>query len=79
MRQGELLALTWADLDLTVGKLQVRRALNRVPHKGIVMAELESISSRRCIQLTALAIDALKRHRHRQEEARRKAGTARSS
>lgn len=76
MRQGELLALAWADLDLTVGKLQVRRALNRVPHKGIAMAELKSRSSRRCIQLTPLAINALKGHRLRQEEARLTAGTA---
>jgi integrase len=76
MRQGELLALARADLDLSVGKLQVRRALNRVPHKGIVMAELKSKSSRRCIQLTPLAIDALKRHRLRQEEARWTASTA---
>ena len=76
MRQGELLALAWTDLDLTVGKLQVRRALNRVPHKGIAMAELKSTSSRRCIQLTPLAIDVLKGHHLRQEEARWTAGTA---
>ena len=34
MRQGELLALTWNDLDFTTGKLQVRRSLHRTRQTG---------------------------------------------
>jgi integrase len=33
MHQGELLALTWDDIDFTTGKIQVRRSLNRSSQK----------------------------------------------
>ena len=33
MRRGELLGLKWQDIDLTKGKLQVRRVLTRIPSK----------------------------------------------
>jgi integrase len=83
MRQGELLALTWEDIDFTAGKLQVRRSLNRSSQKqaGGVASELKTVSSRRCIQLTPMALDALQRHalqhKHLQEEAKREKGEER--
>lgn len=42
MRQGELLALQWSDLDLTYGKLQVRRTLLRVRGGKATVAEPKS-------------------------------------
>jgi integrase len=78
MRQGELLALTWDDIDFTTGKLQVRRSLNRSSQKqtGGVASELKTVSSRRCIQLTPMALDALQRHalqqKHLQEETKKR-------
>lgn len=74
MRQGELLGLTWADVDLTRGIVQVQRSLLRVPHQGVVLTELKTRGSRRRIELTGLAIESLTRHRLRQEEIRRSAG-----
>jgi integrase len=71
MRQGELLALKWSDLDLTYGKLQVQRTLIRVRGGKATVAEPKSPTSRRCIQLTQLAIDALQRHAQRQQAARK--------
>jgi integrase len=75
MRQGELLALTWNDLDFTTGKLQVRRSLQRTQQTGTVASELKTVSSRRCIQLTPYALEVLQRHacqqRQQQEEKER--------
>lgn len=70
MRQGELLALKWSDLDLTYGKLQVQRTLIQVRGGKATVAEPKSSTSRRCIQLTPLAIEALKRHAQRQQAIR---------
>lgn len=68
MRQGERLALTWNDIDFTTGKLQVRRGLQRTRQTGTVASELKTISSRRCIQLTPLALEALHRHASQQRQ-----------
>jgi integrase len=68
MRQGELLALTWDDLDFATGKLHIRRSLSRSPQKGLVASELKTVSSRRCIQLTMLALDTLQHHAQIQQQ-----------
>lgn len=66
LRQGELLALKWSDLDLTYGKLQVQRALIRVKKGKAIIDTPKSPTSRRCIRLPQLAIEALTRHQRRQ-------------
>jgi integrase len=76
MRRGELLALQWTDIDFVRGILQVRRTITRLPKRGFVVSEPKTTKSRRAIQLTELAIDALKRHRTKQHETRLKAGAA---
>jgi integrase len=75
MRQGELLALKWDDINLTEGYLQVRRNLKRINGK-LVVANTKTRHSRRRIALTPLAIDALARRRARQAEERLKVGAA---
>lgn len=58
MRQGELLALTWGDIDFEKGTLDVRRALTQ--RKGeLVTKEPKSRSSRRTITLPRFAHVAL--------------------
>jgi integrase len=74
LRQGELLALKWSDLDLTYGKLQVQRALIRVERGKAIVDTPKSPTSRRCIRLPQLAIEALTRHQHRQQITYRKGG-----
>jgi integrase len=61
MREGELLGLRWADVDLDGGALHITRRLKRR-------------TSRRQVLLVARAVQALKLHQHRQEEERRRAG-----
>ena len=58
MRQGELLALRWEDVDLIAGRLMVRRAVAR----GIIGTPKSGKS--REIPLNAKVMRALKAHRH---------------
>ena len=76
MRQGELLALKWEDVDLTTGTLQVKRTITRLVEKRFTLSEPKTAKSRRRIHLTRMAIEALKQHRIRQREVRQAAGPA---
>jgi integrase len=58
LREGELLALHWSDLDLERGRLTVQRNLTR---DGLNAPK--SASSRRTIRLVAPTVAALRRHR----------------
>ena len=65
MREGELFALEWGDIDFEAGCVRVRRALKEV--KGnIYVEELKTDKSRRRIPLARLSLDALHEHRKRQ-------------
>lgn len=76
LREGELLALRWKDLDLEGKSLQVMRTVRRSRiHKGLVFSEPKTDRSRRRVVLTDVAITALRRHRLAQLEERLKAGT----
>ena len=70
LRQGELLGLKWADVDLDADKLQVRRSIARLNGHGWLEQEPKSARSRRSVALTPLAVAALHRHRQRQIERR---------
>jgi integrase len=58
MRNGELLALQWRDIDLEAGTLQVKRTV----FDGEVSPP-KTASGRRTIRLSKLAIAALRQHR----------------
>jgi integrase len=70
MRQGEILALKWADVDLERGSLRVVATLQRTKAEGFVFAPPKTAHSRRQVALTQAAIAALRRHRTRQIEER---------
>jgi integrase len=72
MREGELLGLKWADVDLEAGALRARRTLTR---HGDKVALGETKKSRRTVRLTPRAVEALKRHRARQAGEKLKAGS----
>ncbi|WP_376794854.1 tyrosine-type recombinase/integrase [Thermogemmatispora sp.] len=74
MRQGELLALRWSDVDLERGTLQVRRTVSYKARYGFVETETKTAKGKRTIALPPLLVETLKRHRARQQEARQKAG-----
>jgi integrase len=65
LRQGELLALNWEDLDLEAGTLRVRRTLTRAGGKHS-LSEPKTKKSRRTVRLTADAVAALRGHLERQ-------------
>ena len=69
LRQGELLGLKWADLDLEEGTLSVRRSL-RIDKDGAHYTEGKRDRSRRRIELGAGTVGALRTHRKRQVEER---------
>src|SRR5215218_1124340 len=65
MRQGELLALKWQDVDLENAVVSVRRTLTRSGGK-VVFGEPKTKKSRRSIRLTPPAVEALRGHLKRQ-------------
>ncbi len=67
LRQGELLALKWDDLDLEEGTLRVRRTLTCAGGKHS-FAEPKTKKSRRTVRLTTSAVAALRDHLKRQME-----------
>jgi len=74
MRRGELLALRWQDVDLERKTLQVRRAVDQLPHRGYIENEPKTARGIRQIELPQFVIDALKKQRAYQSEQRQKAG-----
>jgi integrase len=78
MRQGELLALRWRDLDLLDGehgRLSVVATLKRREGRA-VWAQTKTKQSRRQISLAPPVVEALRQHRHRQRIERVAAGVA---
>ena len=83
MRRAEIMGLKWQDLDFTLGTLQVRRILTRVPtkmrqEKGLAYVETEPKTdrSRRALALPNFVLETLRRHRVHQLEEKLKAGLA---
>ena len=74
MRQGELLALHWRDLDLEAKSLSVTGTLQR--GKGtLTIAEPKTLRSRRKVALAPHAVEVLRRHRQAQIAERLAAGS----
>lgn len=65
MREGELLALRWQDVDLEKGIIQVRFNLKRVPNGGLALKRPKTKSSIRSIQLGVDSIEVLKKQKQR--------------
>jgi integrase len=74
LRQGEILGLSWQDIDLESGTITVRNALQRVDGK-LRLVEPKSMTSRRVVPAPRIVLDALRAHRTRQLEARLLAGS----
>src|SRR5215217_1276188 len=65
LRQGELLALRWEDVDLEARALQVRRTLTRDGGK-LAVGSTKTSKGRRTIRLTRDSTEALRCHLERQ-------------
>jgi integrase len=75
LRQGELLALRWEDVDLQACTLQVRRTLTRDGGK-LAVGPTKTSKGRRTVRLTRDATEALQNHLARQLVEIDKAGEA---
>lgn len=75
MRQGELLALRWTNVDLERGTLQVRGTMQPTPD-GLRISQPKTKASKRRLQLAPLATDALRKHKSEQNGERLKLGPA---
>jgi integrase len=62
MREGELLALRWREVDLDHANLSVTATAQRSLRLGVLVAEPKTARSRRRIALAATAVDALRGH-----------------
>jgi integrase len=67
MRQGELLALRWEDVDLNEGIIRIRHTLARSGGR-IALGEPKTKRSRHPVHLTGAAVEALKAHLEQQLE-----------
>lgn len=69
MRQGELLALRWSDIDRRRGELTIRRTLTKSSTGGITIgAEPKTIRSARTIPIPGSCVELLRLHQIRQRE-----------
>jgi integrase len=68
LRQGELLALRWPELDLERGMVSVVATLEQRRGCEPVVAQPKTPRSRRQIALTEAAVDSLRHHRRTQKE-----------
>jgi integrase len=75
LRLGELLGLSWADIDEAAGTLTVRRSLAEAGDRRWALADPKSARSRRTLPLPRVARDALDRAHEQQEAAKASAGT----
>ncbi len=76
MREGELLALHWQDINFEDCSLQVKRAVSYLKGYGYVESEPKTAKGRRMIKLPVFVVDILRRHKSQQEEQRREVGSA---
>jgi integrase len=70
MREGEIRALRWENLDLERGFLQVASTIGPGEHGGLAFGQPKTDSSRRIIRLVPEAVETLRQHRARQLEER---------
>jgi integrase len=73
LRQGELLGLRWADVDLDAGTVAVRHTLQRIDGAP-VLADPKTDKSRRTVTAPGPVVVALREHRRRQIADRLAAG-----
>ena len=70
MRQGEILALRWSDLDFDRCVAEVRRTVRHLPRRGFVFSEPKSRTGRRSASLSKSLVNELRSLRAVQAETR---------
>ncbi|MGW3713057.1 tyrosine-type recombinase/integrase [Streptomyces albogriseolus] len=73
LRRGEVLGLTWSDIDLTARTLRVRRNVQRI-RRELIFGTPKTMRSVRTVSLPQRCVRALTEHRERQNRERKVAG-----
>jgi len=76
LRQGELLALRWSDVDLEAGTLTVARNAQVLPASGVLFRPPKTRNARRTLEISQATIACLRQHRAQQHEHRLQLGRA---
>jgi integrase len=63
LRLGEALGLEWVDVDLEARRVRIRQAVQRRRCVGLVLLPPKTPRIRRSVQLTEIAVEALRAHR----------------
>jgi len=66
MRKGELLALRWAEIDLDRATLRVTGTMRRGADGQLAVTQPKTHRSRRLVELSPIAVSALRRHHPKQ-------------
>jgi integrase len=69
MRRGEVLALRWRDVDLTLGRLSISQQVTTLGNRPVVSSP-KTAKSRRLVALDPATVEALRGHRVAQAEER---------
>jgi len=70
LREGELLAIRWQDIDIKEGVLKVSQALVRTKERGLIFEEPKTEKSKRTIPLPNAVTSAIIHHRTQQVQVR---------
>ncbi len=73
VRRGELLGLTWPDVDFEQGQVSVRRTLEE-SSAGVILKEPKTVRATRTLALPQITADALREHRRAQRKERLRLG-----
>lgn len=74
MRRGEALGLTWEDIDLKNGIVNINKSSLYLPERGIFENDTKTESSHRIIKIPETATELLRLHKLEQNKDRLKAG-----
>lgn len=76
MRRGEICGLTWADVDMNTGVIDINKSSLYLPGKGVFDDKTKNVTSTRSIKVPTFVINLLRTLRVEQEQNRSDHGTA---
>lgn len=75
-RRGEMVALTWEDIDFEENTVSINKAVALTKEKGVIEKSTKTKAGRRCIPLPAECFEVLKEWKKEEKELSKEMGTA---